>query len=129
LDIIEASGTPNEILKGGAYGSARDMALLFAYTLKNYPEILEATRYNNLEFKSDAEKYEAGNTNIFVNKIPNIIASKTGYTDLAGGNLVIAFDAGINRPIIISILGSTQDDRFEDALKLASATISYINNR
>jgi len=31
--------------KGGAYGSARDMAALFEYTIKNYPEILEVTRY------------------------------------------------------------------------------------
>ncbi len=113
--------------RGGAYGSAKDMALLFEYTLKNYPEILEATRYKNVHFNSEKETYVGQNTNIIIDKIPNIIASKTGYTDLAGGNLVIAFDAGLNRPIIISILGSTAEGRFEDALKLVEASLQYIN--
>jgi D-alanyl-D-alanine carboxypeptidase len=112
--------------RGGAYGSARDMAVLFEYVLKNYPEMLEATRYKNLEFKSNEQIYSAENTNTFIDKIPNVIASKTGFTDLAGGNLVIAFDAGLNRPIIISILGSTAEGRFADALKLVNATIKQL---
>lgn len=114
--------------ESGAYGSARDMATLFGYVLKNYPEILEATRYKNLEFASSEKTYSAKNTNVFVDKIPNLIASKTGYTDLAGGNLVIAFDAGLNRPIVISILGSTSEGRFDDALKLVEATLKDIPN-
>ena len=67
-------------------------------------------------------------TNAFIDKIPNVIASKTGYTDLAGGNLVVAFDAGLNRPIIISVLGSSQEGRFADALKLIDATIKQLPN-
>ncbi|OHA94328.1 MAG: hypothetical protein A3E02_02240 [Candidatus Zambryskibacteria bacterium RIFCSPHIGHO2_12_FULL_38_34] len=117
-----------ESITVGAYGSARDMATLLEYTLQNYPEILEATRYKNLEFSSNEKQYPAENTNVFIDKIPNIIASKTGYTDLAGGNLLIAFDAGLNRPIIISILGSTQEGRFTDALKLVEATITELPN-
>ena len=117
-----------ESIMSGAYGSARDMATLLEYTLQNYPEILEATRYKNLEFSSNEKQYPAENTNVFIDKIPNIIASKTGYTDLAGGNLLIAFDAGLNRPIIISILGSTQEGRFTDALKLVEATITELPN-
>lgn len=121
-------GLDREVDMGGAYGSAHDMATLFEYALKNYPEILEATRYKNLEFESAEKKYSAENTNILVDKIPDLIASKTGYTDLAGGNLVIAFDAGLNRPIIISVLGSTEEGRFEDVLKLVEATLKQIPN-
>ena len=121
-------GLDREADRGGAYGSAKDMTILFEYTLKNYPQILEATRYKNLEFASVNKKYSAENTNVVIDKIPNIIASKTGYTDLAGGNLVIVFDAGLNRPIIISVLGSTAEGRFEDALKLVNATIKFISN-
>jgi D-alanyl-D-alanine carboxypeptidase len=113
--------------KGGAYGSAHDMAALFEYTLKNYPEILEVTRYKSVQFKSTEKKYSAENTNILVDKIPNLIASKTGFTDLAGGNLVIAFDAGLNRPIIISVLGSTEQGRFSDVQKLVDASLKYIS--
>ncbi len=121
-------GLDREADRGGAYGSAKDMTILFEYILKNYPQILEATRYKNLEFASVNKKYSAENTNVVIDKIPNIIASKTGYTDLAGGNLVIVFDAGLNRPIIISVLGSTAEGRFEDALKLVNATIKFISN-
>jgi D-alanyl-D-alanine endopeptidase (penicillin-binding protein 7) len=114
--------------RGGAYGSAKDMVTLFEYTLKNYPEILEVTRYKNLAFVSAEKKYEAENTNIIIDKIPSIIASKTGYTELAGGNLVIAFDAGLGRPIIISVLGSTSEGRFSDVLQLVEATLKQIPN-
>lgn len=120
-------GLDRELDKGGAYGSARDMAILFEYTLKNYPEILEATRYKNLEFKSDEKTYLAENTNTIIDQIPNVIASKTGYTDLAGGNLVVAFDIGLNRPIIISVLGSTEEGRFSDILELVKASVKYVN--
>lgn len=121
-------GLDREVDRGGAYGSARDMASLFEYTLKNYPNILEATRYESLEFKSAEQNYAATNTNIAVNLIPGILASKTGFTDLAGGNLVVAFDPGLNRPLIISILGSTEEGRFEDTLKLVQASLKYIQN-
>jgi D-alanyl-D-alanine carboxypeptidase len=122
LDINTKEG------KGGAYGSARDMVALFRYTLKNYPEILESTRYRNLIISSTNKTYDAENTNILIDNIPNVIASKTGYTELAGGNLVVAYDAGLNHPIIISVLGSTEEGRFEDVQKLVSATMKYITD-
>lgn len=110
----------------GAYGSARDMAILFEYTLKNSPDILQATKYEQFLFSSAFKNYPAQNTNTSVNKIPGILASKTGFTDLAGGNLVIAYDPGLNRPIIISVLGSSEEGRFRDTLKLVEATFKEI---
>lgn len=121
-------GLDREADRGGAYGSAKDMASLFEYTLKNQPEILEATRYKNLVFESAEKKYIAENTNEIINDIPNVIASKTGFTDLAGGNLVVAFDAGLNRPIIISVLGSSEEGRFNDVQKLVAASLKYIHD-
>jgi len=47
---------------------------------------------------------------------------------LAGGNLVVAFDAGLNRPIIISVLGSTEEGRFTDVLELVEASLKYIHD-
>ena len=123
---ISKSVSGSETSRAGAYGSAKDMAILFEYTLKNYPEILEPTRYKNLQFTSTEKTYSAENTNILVNKIPNLIASKTGFTDLAGGNLVIAFDAGLGHPIIISVLGSSEEGRFLDVQKLVDASLKYI---
>jgi D-alanyl-D-alanine carboxypeptidase (penicillin-binding protein 5/6) len=121
-------GLDREADKGGAYGSARDMATLFEYIIKNRPAILEATRYDSLSFKSSLKNYLAENTNPYINEIPNVIASKTGYTDLAGGNLVVVFDAGVNMPIAISVLGSSQEGRFSDTLKLVEASLKAISN-
>ena len=72
--------------------------------------------------------HTATNTNEVVGSIPGLIASKTGFTDLAGGNLVVAFDAGINRPVIISVLGATKDGRFTDMEMLVNASLRALNN-
>jgi D-alanyl-D-alanine carboxypeptidase (penicillin-binding protein 5/6) len=111
----------------GAYGSARDMALLFAHIIKNEPDLLQATAYDSLVFKSaDGFNHRAENTNIVTREIPGLIASKTGYTELADGNLVIAFDVGPAHPVIVAVLGSTQDGRFTDVEQLVSASIKKI---
>ena len=120
------NGLDNGEISGG-YGSAIDVSNLLQYMLKNYPDILEATKYESLNFSSlDNKKHLAVNTNVDVNQIPGLIASKTGYTDMAGGNLAIAYDSSIGRPIIIVVLGSTIDGRFTDVSKLVNASKNYI---
>jgi serine-type D-Ala-D-Ala carboxypeptidase (penicillin-binding protein 5/6) len=116
----------NETVSGG-YGSARDAARLLEYAVINMSEIVESTRHTAIAFESLSDiNHFATNTNSSIDRVPGLIASKTGYTDLAGGNLVIAFDAGMNRPIIISVLGSTQDGRFEDIKKLVDASLKSL---
>ncbi len=115
--------------QGGAYGSARDMAFLMEYIVKHAPGILEFTTDDTARvYSTNGQYHDAENTNEYVDKIPGIIGSKTGYTDLAGGNLVIAFNVGLNRPIAISVLGSTQQERFTDTMKLVAETQKYIAN-
>ncbi|MDO8590757.1 MAG: hypothetical protein Q7R65_02125 [bacterium] len=110
----------------GGYGSARDVANLFYYAISTHPSLFGITRYQNRKLDSlSSLEHEVKNTNTFVDKIPSLLGSKTGFTDLAGGNLVIAFGAGLNRPIVISVLGSTEQGRFEDAEKLVWATLAY----
>ena len=112
----------------GAYGSAKDMTTLFGYILKNKPSLLSATVNNSLSFNSEnGVSHLATNTNTIVRSVPGLMASKTGYTDLANGNLVIAFDVGPMHPVIIAVLGSTQDGRFTDVEKLVDATIKKIS--
>jgi len=111
----------------GAYGSARDIAHLMWYALGSDKPVLEATAYDRTAVTSLNDiSHTATNTNASVNAIPGLIASKTGFTELAGGNLVVAFDAGLGRPIIISILGSSIDGRFSDVEKIAKATLRAI---
>ncbi len=119
LDISE-----NE---SGANGSARDMAFLMEYIIQNQPDILSFTTEGTMRIKSVTGEYHDGeNTNEYINKIPGLIGSKTGYTRLAGGNLVIAFNVGLDRPIIAVVLGSTQQERFTDILKLVKETQLYV---
>lgn len=106
----------------GAESSARDIAFLMEYILTESPELLEATTQSASVFYNEAGAYHmAENTNYALSDIPGIIGSKTGYTTLAGGALVVAFDASLNRPIIIVVLGSTWSERFSDVVKLADA--------
>ncbi len=115
LDITEALS--------GAYGSAKDTAILLENILREYPYLLEVSACAKTRLDSDILSHSVDNTNQMINIFPNVVASKTGWTDLAGGNLVIAFDMGIGHTIIISILGSTKEDRFSDMEQLIWASI------
>lgn len=113
----------------GGYGSARDMAALLARVLAEHPLLFEPTQRDAVVFSGDGRgELSARNTNRETGKFPLLLASKTGYTDLAGGNIALAFDAGFNRPIVIVVLSSTQAGRFADAEKLVWATLEYLQN-
>ncbi|HRY30945.1 MAG TPA: hypothetical protein P5328_00940 [Candidatus Paceibacterota bacterium] len=121
------TGLDKSPTSAGAYGSASDIATLFEYILKNYPEILEATGKSITTIRSvNGIVHQATNTNEIIDKLPNAIASKTGFTDIAGGNLAVVIDPGLNRPIIIVVLGSTEEGRFADVEKLAQKTEEYL---
>ena len=106
------------------------MSTLLEYILAHNPELFEATRVTALTIQSiDNYNHLAQNTNDIISDIPGLLASKTGFTDTAGGNLVIIFDPELGRPIIITILGSTEQGRFEDVRALVNATMEHINQK
>jgi D-alanyl-D-alanine carboxypeptidase len=111
----------------GGYGSANDVTSLVKYMVRNQPEILESTKFSRISIDSNDKKHTAKNTNDIVNEIPGLFVSKTGYTDMAGGNLVVAFDPSLGKPIVITVLGSTQEGRFEDVDLLVQTTLEYLN--
>ncbi|MCA9361091.1 D-alanyl-D-alanine carboxypeptidase [Candidatus Kaiserbacteria bacterium] len=114
--------------EAGAVSSARDVAFLMEYILQNEPDILTFTQDEEARIYSNEGSYiDANNTNFYIDEIPGLLGSKTGYTDLAGGNLVVAYDAGLNRPIVVVALGSTQHERFTDVMKLIEATNNLIS--
>jgi len=121
------TGLDESDVKGGAYGTARDVVSLMEYIITYHPEMLNATREVSATLSSLNDiKHVAINTNDLAGSIPGLLASKTGYTNTAGGNLALAFDPEIGRPIIIAILGSTEKGRFEDARKLIEVTLEYL---
>ncbi|MFZ2620943.1 MAG: hypothetical protein WAX85_02520 [Minisyncoccia bacterium] len=111
----------------GGYGSAIDVAKLMKYILTTKPELIEATKYPTIIVDSLDKTHKIENTNTDIGDIPGLIASKTGYTDMAGGNLVVAFDASMGKPIIVVVLGSTLEGRFEDVANLVNASLKYVS--
>lgn len=103
----------------GAFGTAREVALLMEYLITTTPHVVEKTAESSLRIKNESgSTYLVENTNEVVNTMSGLIASKTGYTSLAGGNLVVAFNTGLNRPIIAVVLGSSHEGRFRDTQTL-----------
>lgn len=125
LQFSNPTGLDEGPLPGGQ-GSALDTAKLFTYILKNKPEIFEPTKEAMIVEKSiDGLDHAVMNTNTIVNQIPGLMASKTGYTDLAGGNLAVIANIGLNRPLVFVVLGSSKEGRFSDTKKLTTATLNY----
>lgn len=111
--------------RNGGYGSAREVAVLISALWKNYPEVIEITAQKDAHiFSQDAIDHGLINTNEITGRIPGLIASKTGYTDLAGGNLAIIFDIGVNHPIVAVVLGSSYKGRFDDMEKIVSTMLA-----
>ena len=114
----------------GTYGTTEDIVILFNHILNEYPEIFAATTFDSVARSSQSgNRYSGDNTNDLVNSIPGLVASKTGFTDLAGGNLVVVFDAGIGQKYVIAVLGSSKEGRFSDVRALHKATMDFIHSK
>ncbi|MFH0803517.1 MAG: serine hydrolase [Candidatus Tagabacteria bacterium] len=112
--FLNATGLDLSEDVSGAYGSAKDISQLLLYAVKNHPSLMETTRSNIASI--NARKFK--NTNQIINELPGFMAGKTGFSDLAGGNLAIMIDKGFGQPFIIVVLGSTYDGRFTDVKTL-----------
>lgn len=112
----------------GAVGTAEEMNTLISFALLAHREIFQNTAKEELSFTSlSGLEHKAINTNIIINKIPNLIFSKTGATDLTGGNLSIVFKNKENHEIAITILGSSLEGRFTDMEKIVNVLYNITN--
>jgi D-alanyl-D-alanine carboxypeptidase len=119
----DAAGIPN------TKGTAREMGEILKHLLKNNIELFEKTRHSNTTVQAPQGTMSVSNTNEFADKIPGLLLSKTGYTDLAGGNLAIVADMGLNEPVAFVVLKSSKESRFEDVLKLQEAYFAQIREQ
>lgn len=120
---VNGTGLDENTSVSGGYGSAHDVALLAGALLKKKPEIAAATTKSSISVTSKSGiAHSLSNTNQGAVRVPGLLLSKTGFTDLAGGNLVVVFDAGIGHPIAVAVLGSSVSGRFTDVEKLVRAT-------
>lgn len=123
--FLNPTGLDISATQSGSYGSARDVAHLLAHIVAEYPGLLDATAKDGVLVSSDESMHEAKNTNHALDHIPGLIAGKTGYTDLAQGNLAVAFDLGVGHPIIAVVLGSSYEGRFTDMQTLVKTAQAY----
>lgn len=123
---VNGSGLDVTTAVSGGYGSARDLARLAGALVAKDPVIALATTESTAQAKSQGgTAYTVKNTDPVVGSLPRLLLSKTGYTDLAGGNLALIFDAGIGHPIAVVVLGSSKDARFTDGSALVAATLAH----
>lgn len=125
--FLNDNGLDISTTQAGAYGSAHDVATLFAYAATSSAHVFGGTTRGGLLLTSlDGAHTSAFNTDKALGSIPGLVMGKTGYTDLAGGNLGIVFDVGPGRPVVAVVLHSTQEGRFDDMRKLVSATLEAV---
>ena len=106
----------------GAYSSAYDVAQLASLFYKQHPSFFELTQQDTVSIEVGGRTITSPATSKSLLSIPGFIGAKTGYTDLAGGNLVAVFDVEIGHPLVAVVLGSTREGRFGDIRTLIHAT-------
>lgn len=123
---VNGNGLDVSTAVSGGYGSARDMARLAGALVAQAPVVAAATTEEFAKARSHGGTlFSVKNTDPIVGTIPRLLLSKTGFTDLAGGNLALVFDVGINHPVAIVVLGSTKVARFTDSTELLAATFAH----
>lgn len=126
--FYNASGLDVHTAKAGGYATAEEVTFMTLNALNKFPYIFETTtkRVYNVTSKQ-GRIYSIENTNPFTPNLPGLIASKTGFTDLAKGNLVFAFTLKDSEKrehlIIVTLLQSSKEGRFEDAFKIIDSLL------
>ena len=115
--FLNPSGLDISPTQPSAMGSARDATILLAYAFKTNPSEFAATSQSLLTVgPQDGPIVVVQNTNDAIAQIPSLLMGKTGFTDLAGGNLGIVFTGASNHTFVATVLGSSQMGRFSDIL-------------
>jgi len=117
--FLNSTGLDIDPTHPGAFASAEDVNTMATYARMAYPEIFATTVEPEINLTSvSGFQHNFKNTNIIIPKIPNILFSKTGFTELAGGSLVVIFKDKRGDEIAVTLLGSTFDGRFSDMEKI-----------
>ena len=119
--FFNPTGLDQNSITAGGYGSAYDVAKLATGFYKNYPEYFELTQRPNISIQAGGRVLTATATMTPLQDIPGFVGAKTGYTDLAGGNLVAIFNLDIGHPVVAVVLGSTEAGRFQDIRTMITA--------
>jgi D-alanyl-D-alanine carboxypeptidase (penicillin-binding protein 5/6) len=122
LDISESMGS--------SYGSAKDMAAMIAYMHAHAPRMLEPTTKQRMLFTAiSGQEHDAKNTSMLIGTLGGAMGAKTGFTDIAGGNLAIVYEPIPGNPVAAVVLGSTREGRDEDMRALTDEIRKWATKR
>jgi D-alanyl-D-alanine carboxypeptidase len=110
MTFLNPSGLDIDEHTASNYGDVISTAKLLATLQEKYPELLEKTTHTKYK--------DLVNTNEYASNWPFLSASKTGFTDLAGGNLATVFEPSPGEKIVIVVFKSSKDARFTDVFTL-----------
>ena len=95
----------------GAYGSARDIMRI---AQNSFSSPLWDLTHIEMITSQEGRAIILKPTNILQGSLVQLHGAKTGFTDIAGGNLLVLLEQPIGRPVGIVVLGSTHEGRFSD---------------
>jgi D-alanyl-D-alanine carboxypeptidase len=105
----------------GAYGSAFDVARLTGWFYQQYPAFFAYTAQPAVSVNDGGRVLSFDATMAPLQNLPGFIGAKTGYTDLAGGNLAAVIDLSVGHPVVAVVLHSSEAGRFSDIRTLIAA--------
>ncbi len=115
MQFYSPTGLDVSMDQAGGYGSAADLLAIVTHSLDtplwelgNVREVVSREGFVHV----------LRATNAIDADITPLIGAKTGYTDLAGGNLLIITEYPIGQPLGVVVLGSSLLGRFTDVQKI-----------
>ncbi len=120
--FVNASGLPPD---GQQISSARDLAILSRAVMRDYPQYYSFFGLKSFDFHGKVLM----NHNHLVARMAGVDGMKTGYTSLAGFNLVASGVRNGHRLITVVLGGPSTAARDENVEELLDAGFSVLNRR
>lgn len=124
--------TPNGLDSDNHHSTAKDMAIIAKYALKNQ-EFVKIINTKSINFKSDIKKYDIINKNRLLYEYDGAIGIKTGYTGKAGHCFVGAAQKnGITAISVVLASGwgnSGKQQKWTDTKKLLNYCFENYHNK
>lgn len=114
--------TPDGYDSDGQYTTAYDLAIIGKNALENDLLAQIVSMSHSKETWISGEVGEYRNTNEMLSPessyyLPECVGLKTGTSEEAGACLIVSFDVGMKKYIGV-VMGSTEESRYDDALKI-----------
>lgn len=117
VHFFNSTGLDRSLYESGADGSGKE---LLTIARNSYASPIWRMNSKTELISSEGIIHRLIPTSVLDRKIPQLIGTKTGFTDLAGGNLLALVEYPLGHPIGIVVLGSSFEGRFSDVEKIFS---------